>query len=208
MVRANLLAAALALAASISLGFAPAYAEDPEAITLSRQLVRLLRYEQQMDQYRKLCAGTAKTVPPESLVKDSPGKYYGIQPNDRYWPDVVQAYEEYFRDICAKPTLQEFLDSMADVYATKVSVADLRAAVAFYSTEAGKRLVDGHKMTADAIYDITRRAYAAEVPIASRKFDEKLEAIARKAKADGKCKGARPLSADNSTPCGSTGKKS
>src|SRR5260221_12515515 len=42
---------------------------------LAKQFVRLLRYEKQMEAYREQCANTAKSVSPESLVKDNPRKF-------------------------------------------------------------------------------------------------------------------------------------
>lgn len=154
---------------------------------LARELVQILKYERQMDAYRDQCIRTAKNVSPESLVKENPEKYGGVTPSSRHWPKVVQAYDRYFRELCAKPTVAEFLDAMAQVYAARMSATDLKSAIAFYSTDTGKRLIEGHKEAAGAVYELVSKANAAEVPKAMLNFDRRVEEIRAEAEADKRC---------------------
>jgi hypothetical protein len=158
-----------------------------ETNALARELVQILKYERQMDAYREQCMRTAKNVSPESLVKENPAKYGGITPSNRHWPKVVEAYEQYFRELCAKPTVAEFLDAMAHVYAQRMSAVDLKAAIAFYSSDTGKRLIEGHKAAAGAVNELVGKANAAEVPRATLNFDRRLGEISAEAEADKRC---------------------
>lgn len=165
-----------------------AFAESPkDSNRLARELVQLLRYETQMEAYRDQCMKMAKTVPPESLIKETPEKFGGITPKSPYWPRVVSAYEQYYKELCAKPTASEFLDAMAKVYAERLSIKELKSAVNFYSSASGKKLVDAHKMVAADIYALVGKANAAEVPKAMANFDHRLIEINKEAQSARKC---------------------
>jgi hypothetical protein len=145
---------------------------------LAQQLVRLLRYDKQMEAYRENCANTAKSVSPESLVKENPRKFGGVTPASRHWPKIVEAYEQYYRELCARPTVEEFLIAMAAVYAKDMSVAALKAAIRFYSTPSGQRLIESHRKTAAVISALVSEANAVEVPKALVNLDRRIDEVA------------------------------
>jgi hypothetical protein len=145
---------------------------------LAQQLVRVLRYDKQMEAYRESCANTAKSVSPESLVKENPRKFGGVTPASRHWPKIVEAYEQYYRELCARPTVEEFLVAMAAVYARDMSVADLKAAIRFYSTPSGQRLIESHRKTSAVISALVSEANAVEVPKALVNLDRRIDEVA------------------------------
>jgi hypothetical protein len=144
---------------------------------LAQQLVRLLRYDKQMEAYRHSCVNTAKSVSPESLVKENPRKFGGVIPESRYWPKIVEAYEQYYRELCARPTVDEFVTAMATVYARDMSIDDLRAAIQFYSTPSGQRLTESHRKTSAVISALVSEAQAVEVPKALVNLDRRIDEI-------------------------------
>ena len=149
-----------------------------DSAELAQDLVRLLRYERQMETYRKDCENSARTVSPESLVKANPNQLGGSTPASRNWPKIVAAYEQYYREICARPTMNEFLTAMSQQYSADVSVPDLEAAIAFYSTPSGQRLTDAHRNTSALISAMVARSYAVEVPKAVANLNRRIEEIA------------------------------
>lgn len=177
----------------VAFHFAGSAQAAPSNLDLARQLVGLLKYERQMEAYQEQCINNAKSLSPESLAKESPEKYSGITPSSRHWPKVVEAYEQYWRELCARPTVQEFLDAMALVYAKEMSVSELKRAIAFYSTETGQRLIEGHRKVSSAVNALVSQVQATEVPKAMGKFDRRVEEIAREAEADKKCPPPREM---------------
>jgi len=161
-----------------------AQAPHQSNMDLALRLVRLLRYEKQMETYREQCINAAQSVSAESLVREDPEKFGGVTPGSRHWPKIVQAYEQYHREVCARPTVEEFLNSLAKVYATNMSTAELNAAIQFYSTHNGQRLTEASTKAFASISALVSQAEASEVPKALAKFQRRIKAIARDAEAD------------------------
>jgi hypothetical protein len=176
----------------------PAQTSKETSAELAQQLVRLLRYDKQMEAYRENCVNTAKSVSPESLVKENPHKFGGVTPASRHWPKIVEAYEQYYREFCARPTVEEFLAAMAAVYARDMSVPDLRAAIRLYSTPSGQRLTESHRNTSAVISTLVREANAVEVPKALVNLDRRIDEIALEEEEDKrKCPPSRSMRSNN-----------
>lgn len=158
----------------------PVYAAE-SARDLADEFVRLLRYDEQYRDYQKQCLTTAGAVSPEALVRQSPDRFFGIKPGSKYWPQIVAAYEAFYREACERPTGQEFLDALAQAYAEQLSSDELRAALAFYSSATGQRLVGAHKEATRNVYVAWKRYNAEQIPRASANFDRRLLEIGEKA---------------------------
>jgi hypothetical protein len=151
-------------------------AED--SIALSRQFVDLLRYDEQYENNHSQCLGNAKTVPPESLLADDPEKFFGLQPGTPRWEQVIQAYAQYWETICSRPTKEEFLDSLAIAYRDKMPPPQLQAAIHFYSSDVGQKLITAHKAAAARALSAFSQAYSEQVPTAVVEFNRRLKSIA------------------------------
>jgi hypothetical protein len=157
-----------------------AWATDTKG-ELAEEFVRLLRYSDQYMAYRRACVTTGAAVTPESLVKENPNRFEGVRPGMKHWPDVVDAYNKYYEEMCARPTEQEFLSALAKAYAAQLSVADLKASIKFYSSPVGGRLIAAHRVAAGNVYSEWSRINSAEMPRANADFDRRIRDVVRKA---------------------------
>ena len=144
----------------------------------ARQFVELLRYHEQFQANQTQCLANAKTIPPESLLADDPDKFFGIRPNTPRWEKVVEAYTDYWKTLCSRPTKEEFLDSLAKAYAAKMTGPQLQAAIKFYSSEVGTKLISAHKSAAFEVTKIFSESYANRVPQAVAELNQRVKNIA------------------------------
>jgi len=129
----------------------PAHATESEA--LAARFVHLLRYEEQFAKYREQCVATYRTVAPEALVAKNPEFFGGIRPGHNKWQALTSAYEAYFQEACSRPSKSEFLRVISNSYATALSVKQLEASIAFYSSSTGHALVTAHKQASGSVYE-------------------------------------------------------
>lgn len=149
-----------------------------DSVVHARQFVELLRYHEQFQVNQTQCLANAKTIPPESLLADDPDKFFGIRPNTPRWKKVVEAYSDYWKTLCSRPTKDEFLDSLAKTYAAKMTGPQLQAAIKFYSSEVGTKLISAHKSAASEVTQIFSESYANRVPLAVTELNQRLKSIA------------------------------
>ena len=168
------------ISVSLFCGAFSAQAADPK-VDLAEQFVRLLRYSDQYIDYRRACVTTGSSVSPESLVRDNPNRFDGVRPGMKQWPEVVEAYNKYFEEMCARPTEQEFLSALASSYAAELSEKDLKAAITFYSGPVGKKLIAAHRRAATNVYAEWTRINSAAMPVADANYSRRLHEIAKRA---------------------------
>lgn len=120
---------------------------------LAKQYVVLLRYGEQYEAYHGQCLGNYRSVTPAALVAKNPTYFNGIRPESPQWGRVNKAYETYAQEACSRPTKPEFIDALASAYSQNLSVSDLKAAIAFYSSPTGRRLIGAHKAAATSVYE-------------------------------------------------------
>lgn len=160
--------------------FFPLTASAADTERLVRQFVELQQFERQYEDIYSKCLAGAKAAPPESFLVAEPDKFYGIRPGSKCWPKVVEAYETFNISICSTPTKQEFLDALARSYAAKLTPAQLRKAIAFYSTDAGRKLIAAHTAASEDMAELFSMARAHQAPKSIADLDRKLQAIAAK----------------------------
>ena len=158
--------------------FLPIKSLAADSSVLARRFVVLLRYEEQFHNNHEACLANSKAVSPAQLVAKDPDSFYGLRPTSPRWPEVLQAYGQYWEAICSRPTKDEFLTSLAAVYAEKMSVVQLESAIKFYSSPVGQKLVSAHKGAAAHVNTLFSQAYTEQVPNAMAEFNRRLKAIA------------------------------
>jgi hypothetical protein len=141
---------------------------------LANRYVVLMRYPDQYTEYHRQCLAAAKSVTPESLVKQNPDYFAGIQPGDSRWPEVVKAYSLYYEEGCQHPTQKEFLSTMASAYASQLSPDDLQEAIRYYSSPLGQRLIAAHKVAVQYVYEELNRLNSQQLPIAIRNLNDRV----------------------------------
>jgi hypothetical protein len=126
--------------------FAPvlAYGQpQQERLTAAKQLARLLQLDRLFQTYLAACESPENTpFDPRLAFKSDPGGFGGISPQSAYWPDVERIYASYRATACAYATSEKYAQYFEEQYARRLSLEDLRAAIAFYSSPTGKRLQD------------------------------------------------------------------
>jgi hypothetical protein len=145
---------------------------------LARRLVVLLRFEEQFQNDLEACLASSKAVSPAQLLAKDPDSYYGLGPSSPQWPEVLQAYDQYFETVCSHPTKNEFLTLLVTVYAEKMSVLQLKSAIQFYSSPVGQKLVTAHKSAAVHVNTLVSLANTEQVPNATAEYNRRIKAIA------------------------------
>jgi hypothetical protein len=143
----------------------------------ARKFVELLRYGDQYEGITTECIANGINIAPESLLQAEPDKFYGIRPGSKLWPRVVEAYRDYYKRLCSRPTRDEFLDALAATYREHMTAQELDQAIAFYSTAVGQRLVAANTLASKAASELYGRANARHTAEALAEFDRRLQAI-------------------------------
>lgn len=105
---------------------APAQTPSPDAMTAARSLATTMKLS---DQYKALLPAILLTLRP-ALTQDRPEIERDY---DAMMPAIVDAFTPYY---------QEMVDSIATIYASNFTVAELRDIEAFYLQPVGQKLLD------------------------------------------------------------------
>jgi Uncharacterized protein conserved in bacteria (DUF2059) len=131
---------------------APSLAQDDTQV-LAQRLVERLGFDEEFIRYREQCIKQRIAVSPETLVAANPRYFAGIRPGNRKWPAVVEAYRAYVIDACSRPTRDEFMGELSEFYSQVLTAPQLREAIAFYGSTAGKALVAARRRVDFAVQD-------------------------------------------------------
>ena len=138
----------IAAASLIFLLASPAQAADDSAHKeAARRLAQVSMRFQDEDGAALACAPERASFGAE-LKRDylvRPASFSGISPQSAYWPDVEEINYQYRLATC--PISNSFKQGYADMLARQLTTADLDAAVAFYSSPVGQRLLAGMAKT-------------------------------------------------------------
>lgn len=121
-----LLVSVMLLPWRLALADDPTPQPSPEALAAAKELIGAMHLT---DQYKVIVGDIIQTLKP-SIVQGRPevDRQY-----DAIAPTLVDAFQ---------PRLSELSDIMAVIYARNLSIEDLQALVAFYSTPTGQRLLE------------------------------------------------------------------
>ena len=153
------------------------FAQSALAGTLAkaRELVGLFQYEDQHREYAAQCLASTKTMRPEKLLNVGPDDI--VRPDTKYWSKVIAAYEQYFAEMCARPTKDEFLGALSAAYAAALTDDEIAEIIGFYSRPVGARLIAANQAAVKKVYVEWTRLNSASAPVASEKFYERIRAI-------------------------------
>jgi hypothetical protein len=111
-------------------------------LELASKLVDILQMRTAFNAYLKQCTNPeGSSLDPHMAYSASPNSFGGITPKSAYWPEVEQLYRRYQQQACGYITVEEFEKFYTAQYAAETSEEDLKAAISFYSSAAGKRYV-------------------------------------------------------------------
>ncbi|WLI90007.1 DUF2059 domain-containing protein [Massilia sp. R2A-15] len=86
-------------------------------------------------------------VTPEALARrladtyrTRPGDFSGISPQSAYWPEVERIWREFYAAQCAEAPIDFGTRLVIKNYAARMSVQELRDAVAFFSSPSGRSM--------------------------------------------------------------------
>jgi len=148
---------------------------------LAKRYVNLMKYEDQYQEYRNNCLGMYQTVPVDKQFEETPERQNVIGPGTKYWPEVLEAYAKYTNEMCARPTLQEFLGAMADGYASLLTDQEMKDALNFYTSQSGRKLIEAHKKASKNVYQAWTRINGSYIPIATQRLHRAIEALYQRA---------------------------
>lgn len=90
--------------------------------------------------YIKQCTNPKGTyLDPTFVYSTEPDAFGGITPKSAYWPEVVRIYGNFQKSVCQYISAEQFENFYVKQLNEKISEADLRAAIGFYSSQAGVR---------------------------------------------------------------------
>ncbi len=123
------------------LGAMLASAQTPdERKALAVELVALFDYRAMVGDAIKAC-GSESSYKADALAlfQADPRSFGGVSPQSEYWPEAEAIFARYRAKMCEYLSPYEFAMFMSDQYASQLSVEELRAAIAFMSSPAGRR---------------------------------------------------------------------
>jgi len=172
---------------------------------LALQFIELLRYGSQFEEAHALCLKSNSAMPPEKILNITPENPGPIPPGSRLWPQVVAAYDEYWKDLCAHPTREEFLGIVAKSYARNLTDQELSAIIQFYSSPTGSKLVAANSAAVRELYVEYQRLAAQNLQPASAKLNKTLESLGEAAAAE-RCRERASLKSAAGVGCAIAGK--
>jgi hypothetical protein len=116
-----------------------ASANDDKA-ALARQLVEVIQYKRMAADVNQQCGvleGTARD--PVRIFESNPNVFGGVSPKSAYWPEIVASHKRYMTKLCTAQSTENMASFYARAFERGMSLEDLKALVAFYSSPAGKR---------------------------------------------------------------------
>ncbi|WP_157572121.1 DUF2059 domain-containing protein [Hydrogenophaga taeniospiralis] len=129
------------LLASLLLSVTATAQTPTDKLTLATQLVEMLGYGARFESYGRQCRTfEGSQFDPNKLVLDNPSTFKPITPHSKSWSEIVTLYKAYQENICATYLPESVNGMIAGDLAQKLTIADLKAAIAFYSSNPGKRL--------------------------------------------------------------------
>ena len=153
-----------------------------ERLNAAKQLAQLLQLDRLFQAYLSACESPENTpFDPRLAFKSDPGGFGGISPQSAYWPEVEKIYATYRATACAYATSEKYSQYFVEQYARRLSLEDLKAAIAFYSSPVGKRLQEAvvsadhefqhyaNKLLLEA-YDIANTQYQRDIKDLQRRY--------------------------------------
>lgn len=112
---------------------------------------------------------TGTLFDPDVIYRSQPSYFGGISPKSVYWPRIRQIYRGYQSSVCTAISPSVVDDTVALQLNSALSEDDIRVAIAFYSTDAGRRISQAsgqandqvRKVLSDAVRQLSSTAYVS-----------------------------------------------
>jgi hypothetical protein len=137
-----------------------AAASDDERLLLAQRLVATMEISVNSFDRGGPCVPTPETMAKNmaTAYRKNPEKFHGISPQSAYWPEVEQVWRDYYVGRCAGRTDELPAEVVAKSYAASMSLAELRDAVAFHTSESGRAFhAAGRQVARDLEASLNRR---------------------------------------------------
>ena len=119
------------------------------------------------------------------LLLKHPVEFGGLSPKSEYWPEARTAYREYVDSACELTSGDRLEPLFVKNYAETMTVADLRAAEAFYSSPAGRTLQAANRKIFEEVTELAyRRANEAQPTAAALTYRQSMLILRNKYKQD------------------------
>jgi hypothetical protein len=128
----------------------PLAATPDERLVLARQLVALGQEGIPDAEPGAACSPAPDIV---AAYRERPGDFYGISPQSAYWPEVERAWQASHASRCAESPAA----ILARSYAEHLSVAELRAVIAFQDSPSGRAFIAATRRARADLEDKTAR---------------------------------------------------
>lgn len=106
-----------------------------------------------------------------------PRSFGSLTPKSSYWPDVEAAHRRYRATVCSYSSGAEFRAFYVEHLVPDLSEADLRAAIAFYSSPSGQRVVAASEKTSRAFYTVATQQMLAATQAATATLQKDMKKI-------------------------------
>ncbi|MFS2165256.1 DUF2059 domain-containing protein [Variovorax sp. Varisp62] len=132
------IAAVFALSANAQSSSGPVALSEQRA-ALAMRYLELVGYKETWAESSQRCLNDLPSKARKAFIA-SPGSFGGLSPQSAYWPEVELIYAKNERTKCDAIGREDFYRDFAEGFARNLSDSDLHAAIAFYSSETGKRI--------------------------------------------------------------------
>ncbi len=164
-----------------------AYADTPQTrILKARELVSLLRYDENIENSRNSCRAQAKTVRAEEKVAEEPGYFGGITPQSVYWSEIKAVYESYFEVGCQYLDKPRILQALEEKFANSLSEKELDEVLVFHRTQTSKKFQEATIAVRRELNDLVSGGFIEQRKEAERQYRKKFNDIVTKYRRDPK----------------------
>lgn len=150
-------------------------------LQLSERLVELMQVRTMFDAYLQQCSKPeGSPFDPKIEFRADPGSFGGISPQSSYWPEVEAIYGRFRSTACAYVTADKFAAYYAQQLAQRSSEEDLRAALAYLSSPAGRRMQDAQVQVNESFQRFAQELLLQAYGVAREQFQADLRVLLRK----------------------------
>jgi len=158
------------------------HAQPPEVrLKLSEQLVDLMHVRTMFNAYLRQCnEPEGSPFDPKIEFKANPGSFGGVSPQSAYWPEVESIYGRFRASACAYATADKFAAHYSQQLALRSSEQDLRAAIAYFSSPAGRRMQEVAVTVNESFQKFASELMLQAYGVAREQFQADIQALLRK----------------------------
>jgi hypothetical protein len=152
---------------------------------LAQRLADLLEIRAQYEFFREKCAQSDADLEKVLLELHAkhPADFGGISPQSAYWPEVRQIYREYFEEGCSHASGAKMEPLFVKNYAATMTLAELNAAVTFYSSPAGQGVQAASRKVFKEVAEVVYGGAIEKQEVATLTFQQSMLILRNKYKA-------------------------